>query len=159
MISSFYTRVPKIIILCYTVPEIWRVTDVIFHFGLFFALLPPSNNLETQKFEKMKKKTWGYHYFTHVHHKSWSYALMFLRYGTWRLQFSLFFLGYFLPFQQPNNPENQNFEKMKWTRGVIIILHKCTINYNHMMYGSWDIKCDGFNFDFWFWDIFTLLSP
>ena len=41
-ISSFYTSVPKIMIICYTVPEIWRVTDVIFifHFGLFFALLP-----------------------------------------------------------------------------------------------------------------------
>ena len=33
---------PKIMIIWYTVPEIWRVTDVIFifHFGLFFALLP-----------------------------------------------------------------------------------------------------------------------
>ena len=42
-ISSFYTIVPKIMIICYTVPEIWCVTDVIviFHFGLFFALLPP----------------------------------------------------------------------------------------------------------------------
>ena len=42
-ISSFYTSVPKIMIICYTVPEIWHVTDVIviFHFGLFFALLPP----------------------------------------------------------------------------------------------------------------------
>ena len=41
-ISSFYTGVPKIMIICYTVPEIWRVTDGIvnFHFGLFFALLP-----------------------------------------------------------------------------------------------------------------------
>ena len=30
----------KIMIMCYTVPEIWHVTDVIviFHFGLFFAL-------------------------------------------------------------------------------------------------------------------------
>ena len=30
-------------IIGYTVPEVWRVTDVIaiFHFGLFFALLPP----------------------------------------------------------------------------------------------------------------------
>ena len=38
-ISSFYTSVPKITIICYTVPEIWFVTDVIvsFHFGLFFA--------------------------------------------------------------------------------------------------------------------------
>ena len=39
-ISSFYSSVPKIMI-CY-VPEIWHVTDVIsiFHFGLFFTLLP-----------------------------------------------------------------------------------------------------------------------
>ena len=35
--------IPKIMIICYTVPEIWHVTDVIviFYFGLFFALLPP----------------------------------------------------------------------------------------------------------------------
>ena len=40
-ISSFYTSVPKIMIICYTVPEIWHVTDlIIFHFGLFFVLLP-----------------------------------------------------------------------------------------------------------------------
>ena len=36
----------------------------------------------------------------------------------------------------PNNSKNQNFEKMKKTPGDIIILHKCTINNNHMMYGS-----------------------
>ena len=41
-ISSFYTSVPKIMIICYTVPKIWVMTDVIiFHFELFFALLPP----------------------------------------------------------------------------------------------------------------------
>ena len=40
-ISSFYTSVPKIMIICSTVTEIWCMTDVIiFHFGLFFALLP-----------------------------------------------------------------------------------------------------------------------
>ena len=41
-ISSFYTSVPKIMIMCYTVPDILHVTDVIiiFHFELFFALLP-----------------------------------------------------------------------------------------------------------------------
>ena len=40
---SFHTSIPKIRIICYTVPEIWYVTNVtvIFHFGLFFALLPP----------------------------------------------------------------------------------------------------------------------
>ena len=35
--------------------------------------------------------------------------------------------GPFLPPSlPPNNPENQNFEKMKKTPGDIIILHKCT---------------------------------
>ena len=54
--SSFYTSVPKIMIVCYTVPEIWRMMDAIaiFYFGLFFALLHP---LTAQKkfFKKMKK--------------------------------------------------------------------------------------------------------
>ena len=36
----------------------------------------------------------------------------------------------------PNNPKNQNFEKMKKTPRDIIILHMFTINDNHMMYGS-----------------------
>ena len=39
-ISSFYTSAPKIMIICYIVPEIlWCMTDVIFifHLGLFFA--------------------------------------------------------------------------------------------------------------------------
>ena len=36
---SFYTSVPKNMIICCTVPEIRCMTDVIiFHFGLFFAL-------------------------------------------------------------------------------------------------------------------------
>ena len=40
VISSLYTSVPKNMIICYTVPEIWHMTHVIviFHFGLFFAL-------------------------------------------------------------------------------------------------------------------------
>ena len=40
--SSFYKSLPKIMIIYYTVPETWRVTDVvfIFHFGLLFAFLP-----------------------------------------------------------------------------------------------------------------------
>ena len=44
-------------IIGYTVPEIWCVMDVIavFHFGLFFALLPP-NSPKNQNFKKMKEK-------------------------------------------------------------------------------------------------------
>ena len=42
---SFYTSTPKSMIICYTVPEIWHVKDVtvIFHFWLFFALLPSNS--------------------------------------------------------------------------------------------------------------------
>ena len=45
-------------------------------------------------------------------------------------------LGHFLPFQPPDDLENKNFEKLKKIAGYIIILHICTINDNHMMYGS-----------------------
>ena len=40
-ISSFYTILPKIIVIDYTVPETWRVMDqiVIFYFGLSFTPL------------------------------------------------------------------------------------------------------------------------
>ena len=55
-ISSFYLSVPKIMIKCYTVPETWHIMDVIviFHFGLFFALLPPRQSEKS----KLKKKRW-----------------------------------------------------------------------------------------------------
>ena len=68
---SFYTSVPKIMIICYTVLEIWHVTDVIvvFHFGPFFALLHP-NSPKNQNLEKNEKITWGYHHFTQVYKKS-----------------------------------------------------------------------------------------
>ena len=54
---SFYTSVPKIMIICYTVPEILHVMNaiVIFHFGLFFALLPPTQPKKQKLFKKWKK--------------------------------------------------------------------------------------------------------
>ena len=63
-ISSFYYSVTKIMIIYYTLPEIWCVTDVIviFHFGLFFGGplwggggLIPLCTLTAHKI-KMKKK-------------------------------------------------------------------------------------------------------
>ena len=52
---SFYTSVPQII--CYTVPEIWQLSDVIviFLFGQFLALLPSK---QPKKWKK--KNTWRY---------------------------------------------------------------------------------------------------
>ena len=42
-----------------------------------------------------------------------------------------------------NIPLNQKFEKMKKTPTDTIILHMNNKNYNHIMYGSWDMVCDG----------------
>ena len=48
----------------------------------------------------------------------------------------LSFWAIFCPFTPPppDDLENQNFEKLKKTSGVIINLHIRTINDNHMMY-------------------------
>ena len=66
-------------------------------------------------------------------------------------------LNHFLPFQPPNNPENQNFEKMKKMPRYIIILNMCIINENTMMYSSWDMEHNRQNF-FSFWTLFTPLT-
>ena len=54
--------------------------------------------------------------------------------------------------------KNQHFEKIKKTSGDIIILHMCTINDSHMMYGFWDMKYDEHNF-LSFWTVFCPLTP
>ena len=52
------------------------------------------------------------------------------------LLFPVITLASHFPLPPPsNNSENQNFEEMKKTPGDII-LQMCTINDNHMMYGS-----------------------
>ena len=83
---------------------------------------------------------------------------VFLRYGVQRTEF-LVILDCFLLFYPLNNPKNQNFQKMKKKPGDIITLHMCTINDNHMMYGSWDMKRDGQQNFLSFWTIFGLLTP
>ena len=90
-IWSFSTSVPKMIIIGYTVPDIWHVTDVIviFHFGLLFALLLPQQ-------PKKWNCIWRYYHFTQVYQKSSLYAILFLRYGVWQIKL-LFFIIFWLP--------------------------------------------------------------
>ena len=47
---------------------------------------------------------------------------------------------------------------MKKAHGDIIILHLCTANGDHMMYGSSDMKCDRQNY-LLFWIIFCPFTP
>ena len=118
------------------------------HFGPFFALLPQYWPPKL-KFGKNVRNTWRYYPFPYVYHKRKSYHM---KYGSWDIRHNRVFC-HFLPFDPTNNLKNLNFEKMKKTPGDIIILHKHTINYNHMMYGSRDMKHDRQNF-LLFWAIF-----
>ena len=55
-------------------------------------------------------------------------------------------------------PGKSKFEHWKETPGDIIILHICTTNYNHTIYGSWDMKHDRHNF-LSFWTVFCPFTP
>ena len=134
------------------VPEIWSVTERIFcHFGPFFALLLPYGSRKA-KFWKNEKNT--FYHFTNVRHKWQSYDICFSDMECNRQNFFAI-LDHFLPFYppSPNNPKNQNFEKLKKNPGDIIILQKCTKNHDHMLYCSLDMTHNGFNY-FSFWAIF-----
>ena len=76
-----FIQVPKIIIICYTVLEMWHMTDVIFifHFGLFLAHLTPKSQ-KNQNFLKIEKNALRYHHLTHVYQKLWSDDVGVLRY-------------------------------------------------------------------------------
>ena len=82
------------------------------------------------------------------------YDVWFLRYGapqTERFLSSWAVFCHFTPLWT---------QKTKLLPGDIIILQMCTINGNHMMYGSWDMEHDEQNFSS-FWTIFypfTLLT-
>ena len=124
--------------------------------GHFLPFYLP-NNQKNQNFEKNENITWRYYHFTHVHHEWQSYDVQFLRYQAQRTVFFVI-LDHFLHFYPPNNSKNQNFEKMKKTPGDIITWHMRTINDNHMIYGSWDIKHDRHYF-LSFWIIFCTFIP
>ena len=84
-ISQFYTSLLETMIICYTVPGIWCMTNAIFifHFGLIFALLPPKSpknqNLK-KNWKQIEKNAWRYHHFTHAYQKLWSDDVKFLKY-------------------------------------------------------------------------------
>ena len=71
-----------------------------------------------------------------------------MMYGSWDMkhdrQTFLLFWVIFCPFTPLENPNNQNFEKMKKAPGDIIILHKCTTNHDHTLlflrYDEWRMQ-------------------
>ena len=109
-----------------------------------FTTPPPSRHgLRKSKFWKNGKLAWRYH-FTQVYHKWQWYDVWLLRYEAWVTNFFVI-LDHFLSFYLPNNPRNQNFEKLKKTPGDITILQKCIKNNDHMLYCSLGMAHNGFN--------------
>ena len=67
-----------------------------------------------------------------------------MRNRSWDIQCkgqSFLYFGPPLPFDPASNTKNQNFDKMKKQTSWRYILPKCTINDNHMICGSSDMKC------------------
>ena len=134
------------------VPQIRSATDrICCHFGLFLALLPlpPSphtnNNPKNENFEKMKKLPGDIIILhIHVHHKWRSYDISLLKYNMRQTEVSTFW-AIFCPFS-PLATWKIKISTLQKIPGDIIILRICTINDNHMMYGSWDMEPDRHNF-------------
>ena len=156
---SFFKSVPKLMIICYTVPEIWCVRDVtIFHYGLFFALSPPSTAQKIKNLKNMKKTQEISSFYTSTPKICYSWDIV---HDGCNCCFS--YWAIFCPFNLPlpSSPKNENINKMNRTHGDIIILHKCIKNHDYMLYCSWDMMHDGCNCYFWFWvgQFFALLPP
>ena len=57
----------------------------------------------------------------------------------------------FLPFYPTKNQKNN--------KNACIILHKCTKNYDHMLYCSWDMVLNGYDCYYPYWAIFCPFTP
>ena len=109
------------------------------NYGSVFALLTltphPAKNPKNQNFEIMKN--FARDITLHMCNKNHNH----MRYGFWDIvrQTDFFVrLGHFLPFYPPNNPVNQNFEKIKNACDTHI-LYMCSKTSDHMVFASWDM--------------------
>ena len=91
----------------------------------------------------------------HVHQKSWSYDVYFLRYEV-RQNFLQFWAIF--PFTSLATWKVKILKNWKKAPVDIILLHICTTNENHMIYGSWDMRCNRHGV-LSFWAIFVILPP
>ena len=166
-ILSFYTCVQQTTIIWCMVPEKWSTEGRIFcYFGLFFALLPPTNpeNQYLKKWKKTHRDIIILHKCTindiHMMSSSWdkkcdwqnflSFWAVFCPFTsltTKKCQEISFYtsvpnFGHFGLFfaTDPPNLKKTKFWKNEKKHGDIIILHSCVTNDNHMMYGSWEME-------------------
>ena len=123
-----------------SVPEIWSMMDRIFL--SFWAIFCPSKNPKNQNFEKMKKNPGDiiilHKYIKnhdHILHCSWD--TMPDGYNSY---FS--FWAIFCTFSPLTTQKIKILHK--WRKHLeISSFYTCTKNNDHMMYGSWNMVCNG----------------
>ena len=114
---------------------------IICHFGPFFALLHSlPNNPENQNFQKMKKASGDVIILNLCNkkhdHMMYAYSDMECLLGHNFLLFQAIYC-FFAPLM---TPKIKIWKKCKKAPGHIILLQMCTINQDHIMYSSWDMK-------------------
>ena len=106
--------------------------------GHFFLPFDPPNP-KSQKFEKIKKCLKILSFYTCVP------QMTIMMYGFWYIKHDrqnfLSFWAIFCPFT-PLTIQKIKFWKNGKSSWRYYHLHKCTINDNHMIYGSWDVNCN-----------------
>ena len=112
-----------------------------------------NNNPKNQNFEKMKTDPGDIIIF----HMCTIYDnhMMYMKHDR---QNVLLFLTVFCSFTPLTTWKIKILKTLKKTPGDIIILHMCTTNDNHMMYGSLDTECHRHN-SLSFWTIFCPFTP
>ena len=116
-------------ITCFTVPEIWRMTDVIiFHFGPFLPFYP-HNGPKNENFKKMKK-TLGDIIILHNPTKNHDRML----YCSWDMACDGCNCYFYVPFTPTNSPKNQNSKRSEKTLKISfytcvpkIMIRWCTV--------------------------------
>ena len=98
----------------------WDTEHVRQNFLPFWTIFCTFTPLKTWKIKKIFKKwkAWRYYHFTHIYHKWQLLDVWFLIYGAWKTEYFVI-CDLFLAFYTPNNPKNQNFEKMKKGPGIL----------------------------------------
>ena len=112
------------------------------HFGPFLHFEPP-NNKKNQNLKKMKKKPGDI-----INLQLCITNDDQIINGSWDMEWdrqNFLFWAIFCPFTPLTTRKIIILKKQK-KHPDTIILHLCTINNNHMMYGSYDTECDWQNF-------------
>ena len=122
------------------------------HFLPFYPLKNPQN----QNFEKWKDLLEISWFYTCVPKITIIWCTVP---NMWDTEFFVI-LGHFLSFTTPLMIPKIKILKKKWKKclDILHILHRHTINNNHMMYGSWDKECDRQTF-LSFWIVFCPFLP